>query len=402
MILRFLMLSWIISTIIIVSSLFYTIVEKTTQENRIIQLKQGFNSTTKNVISIHIYGGSISRGACNGCERYSNVLQEFLIENGIDNAVISNYAIGGSGPEHFIHCGIDYADIIVSEYRMNEQSVEVLEQWYEVATKSSRHLIVLDLWTWLVPPSTPWVFASSKAVDKFTKEDISILQLDGFTDTWRELIPLYYDYESIPQSCYHASMERNGNERNEIQNCRKKYENDMQHGTQLYHYAIARQLSSHIQKVVLPRRHLEATREESSSSNNRVCIGEWGGKHLYSSDWYTSTIIRDNIGFSIGSPLAHRLDKVTLNTNNTNAQLNLECPAPYQTAYVGYIGHALEEESGIMKMNDIIVSTHISDRNLPTSARIRRMSPSVTSPLHISVESLKKGAYIELTNIVCS
>lgn len=388
---------------LLLPAIFILIMDRTATINN-YHTTERLHSTNTNSTTIHIYGGSITYGVCNGCDRYSNILGDYLIENGIDDALITNFAVSASGPEHWLHCGIEYADIIISEFRLNEQSQSILEEWYEVASNSSRHLIVLDLWTWAVPPYQ-YAHASSNAAMKFVQDEsagASILYLDGFPNNWREFIPLYYNYtyEQIPLKCFLASLERGTDEEKVVQNCRNTVPGLMQHGTQLFHYAIAKQLAMHIKEVVVPRLLLAREVENINRQRSGICIGEWGGQHLFSSVWVTSAM-RNVSGFYIGSPLTGRSDKVTLHANSTDARLVLACPAPYKSAQVGYIAHTDFEESGTVKLNGIIVKTLISDPHLNAHTRIRKYSPKFASPLSVSVGHLESLAYIELTELAC-
>jgi hypothetical protein len=55
---------------------------------------------------------------------------------------------------HWLLCGLEPADVIVSEFRINEGNVNNLEQWYSLARRYAQHIVILDLWSWLRPPKT--------------------------------------------------------------------------------------------------------------------------------------------------------------------------------------------------------------------------------------------------------
>ena len=360
-------------------------------------------SSQSNIIVIHLYGGSISYGSCNGCKPFAKLLEDYLYENDIDSSTmeITNFAQPASGPDHWIHCGIGYADIIISEYRLNEKSKPVLEEWYQLAKNSSSHLVVLDLWTWLEPPG---LYPSAKVAQEF---GLDVLQLDNFPDTWRKFIPLYYNYtnDKIPDRCYVASLEKTMSDQQVIRDCRIAHSDSMQHGTQLYHYAIADQLAMHIKGVVSPQLHKNNTvskSEEATRGRQGFCIGEWGPKLLYSEAWNDSNSIRNSSGFSVGSIVTQRSDKVTLYAKSTDAQVTLVCPPPYKYARVGYIGHTDLVESGTVKFNDITVKTVITESVYSAHIRIRKYTPQLTLPITVNVGHLESSASIELTELACA
>ena len=381
---------WILLTSdISISDYNSTAITKTSPSNR--------NNTT----TIHIYGGSVSYGVCNGCKPYAELLEDYLSENDIDSSTveITNFAQSASGPDHWIHCGIGYADIIISEYRLNEKNKFVLDDWYQLAKNSSSHSMVLDLWTWLEPPG---LYPTAKVANK---HDLDVLQLDNFQDNWRELIPLYYNYtyDKIPERCYLASLERTNSDQQVIKDCRIAHSNSMQHGTQLYHYAIANQLTKHIKEVVFPQLKNKNAITKPEERRQGFCIGEWGPKLLYSEVWNaSSSTIKDSSGFSVGSIISQRGDKVTLHSKTIDSQVTLVCPQPYQYARVGYISHTDVEESGTVKFNDITVKTRITESGYSAHIRIRKYTPRLTSPISIRVTHLESSAAnIELTELVC-
>ena len=114
-------------------------------------------------IKVDIYGGSISYGGGlhNSQNRFTDIIKEELKQ-----AEVQNKAIGGAGPQHWLHCGIKPADVIVSEFRINEGNQTVLEKWYMMTSKYAQHTVVLDVWSWLSPPHITGYAATENALHK--------------------------------------------------------------------------------------------------------------------------------------------------------------------------------------------------------------------------------------------
>lgn len=374
-------------------------------------------------LSIHVYGGSITKGGGlqnRTSSRYSSLLSDLLQNDEVD-VVVSNFAIGGSGPEHWLHCGIDYADVIVSEFRVNEGRVDVLSEWYELARRSSRHLVIIELWSWLTPPVLE-ISNTVKAAEKFVHGDrqqphstTTILSLEKLQlNYWRTLIPDYFNYtrvtsaRGIPQICFDNVWESSEEEQRVIQECRNEHATSMQHGTESFHAYVAMLLHSHLSVNVIPIIALANTSKEESSvhlldergERGSICIGKWGPKaSIGVFEWKEA--VAENSQFSIGCPLSGRVDKLTLNTNSSTAKLSLNCPQPYNhSAFVGYIAHSDEEESGTMRLNNVTIETNLPGDERP-HVRIRKYTPSLTLPIEVSVDRLASGAYIEFTGLVC-
>jgi len=366
-------------------------------------------------INVHVYGGSITTGLAGlrdgRMTRYSALLENML-QHYVDNVdvVVANFGIAAAGPEYFNLCGIGVADIIISEFRINENSEIKLREWYKLAISHCTHLVVLDLWSWLTPP-TGRKSATMAALPNVG--NISSVSLDLMEwDTWQELVPMYFNYtgaQSIPQQCYDSIHQKSQNETSIIQLCRRRHANSMQHGTELYHEHVAKTMFAHLVDVGILHRLKEDTHVDHTE-NDTMCFSQWNliRNHGVSDGkvgYWNQTIIH-NKGFSIHNLHPSTVDggflgKITLNTNSTSAQLQLNCPPPYNiTAKVGYIAHSDKEESSIIRINGSQMLTKLENENRP-HIRIRQFSSSLTLPINVSVDELPIGQHIELTGLIC-
>ena len=380
-----------------------------------------FDSSSENLV-IAVYGGSISYGA-GASEAYSVRLQKSLASIG-HNVTVKNHAIPASGPEHFILCGIDFADVIISEFRINGGD---FQSWYRLASRSTKHLIILDLWSWLTPPTfkTSWTVQSAIATYKEDPERFSILSVEKMhLDNWRSTITNFFDYpyaqfddtcdlngpESCPNSiareCFDSKWEHSEQEKAVIQKCRRKYANSMQHGRHRFHDFISKQLVIHITDFVLPSLE-DSPRKEQVSKRASLCFGRWGvgdrlgalgGVHSGVVPWSGS--IKSNSSFSIGSPLTGREDKITLNSNVSGANLILGCPKRYTSARVGHVCHSDHSETASFMINNNTLTTALVDEKRPHT-RIRQFTQNFNVPIEVVVTSLEPDAFIELTDFVC-
>jgi len=269
--------------------------------------------------------------------------------------------------------------------------------------------VVLDLWSWLTPPTTVGVTINALP----TRVRTSLVSLDKTEqNTWRDLIPSYFNYTGyeaaaqIPEECYDSRYERSQNKTHQMQICRKKYTSSMQHGTQVYHDQIARTLYNHLVPTVVTSifkddgDHIDSTSRDNRSS---LCIGEWGLIPDSKRGSWNTTIVYSK-GFSVNYPyesFRKNALKITLNTNSTSSKLQLNCPPNYNTAKVGYMAHSDEKESGIIVINGAQISTHLEGDNRP-HIRIRQYSTSLALPINVSIEELPIGQYIEFTGLICS
>ena len=362
-----------------------------------------------NTINVHVYGGSITWGVyLDPKTRWGMLLQSMLQHYDDDvDVVVSNFAIPAAGPEYWSLCGIGVADIIISEFRINENNMGILRQWYELAISHCKHLVVLDVWSWLSPPTGQ---KSATMLALPNKGNISSVSLDLVElDTWQGLVPSYFNYtgvQTIPQKCYDSIHEKSTYETQIIKWCREAHASSMQHGTEFFHEHIVNSMYTHIIDNGILHRLKDDTPIDKSAKGT-MCIGQWNllNRTNYGNMGYWNQTIIYNKGFSIhnlhSKPLKNYFGKITLNTNSTSAQLQLTCPPPYNmTAKVGYIAHSDEEESGIIRINGSQMSTRLENNNLP-HVRIRQFSSSLTLPINVSVDELPTGQYIEFTGLIC-
>ena len=376
-------------------------------------IKAGEEASNQKSLTVHVYGGSITYGS--GLMPFSSVLQSMMQEYYPNmNVVVSNFGITASGPEYWIECGIGFADIIISEFRINERSTERLKSWYKLAQSQSKHLVVLDLWSWLTPPSNlrggnPTIIALPTTVNT------SFVSLDKTEqDTWRDLIPIYFNYSAlvgyggvgtfIPQECYDSRYTRSENETRQIGICRRNFSSPMQHGTQVYHDQVAKTLYNHLVPSVITS-ILKDDGDHIDTTSSALCIGKWNiwknGHYGKVGSWNTTIVY--NEGFSVNyayNPSLKDASKITLNTNTTSSQLQLNCPPLYNTAKIGYIAHSDENESCIIVINGAQISTQLEGENRP-HIRIRQYSSLLTLPIKVSIKELPIGQYIEFTGLVC-
>ena len=359
-------------------------------------------------IKVDFYGGSISNGSGlhNRRNRFTDIIGEELKQ-----VELQNKAIGGAGPQHWLHCGIQPVDVIVSEFRLNEGDTRVLEEWYMMTSKFAQHTVVLDLWSWLNPPHITGYSNTELALHNLKKkfphvnQTFSILSLSNRDkDVWREKVPGFFNYTDtdrpISEKCYVNVLESDQEDARLKRWCRQAHANNMQHGRESYHRDISSSLAKHMKDHVLPFISLGET---PSSETERLCIGSWG---MMTAAWrdvdlFKKHLIVGETTFQFSSPLSKRQDKLTLNTNSTSSTVRLDCPAPYNSMILGYIVHSDLEESAIFEVNGKNISTHDHLEKRP-HIRIRKYTEqSFKTPLDISISSLHPGAYLELTDVVC-
>lgn len=179
----------------------------------------------------------------------------------------------------------------------------------------------------------------------------------------------------------------------------------MQHGTQVYHDQVAKTLYNHLVPSVITS-ILKDDGDHIDSTSSALCIGKWNLKKDvdYGKVGSWNTTIVYNEGFSVNyayEPFRKDASKITLNTNTTSSQLQLNCPPLYNTAKIGYMAHSDENESGIIVINGAQISTQLEGENRP-HIRIRQYSSSLTLPIKVSIKELPIGQYIEFTGLVCS
>lgn len=364
----------------------------------------------------HTYGGSVTAAEyLPDNETYSNRLAAKLWEDYNINVTVHNNGIPASGPEHWNKCGIQYADIAISEFRLNEDNHQILRQWYDLLQQdsSAKHVVVLDLWSWLVPPGRP-----SKCVSvlknfgylngnnsKFSLVDTNTMD----RNTWRSMIKDIFVRDDIGPKCYESVFERNQTEQEIIKQCRRDTPGSMQHGPAKYHDRVATLLADHIGKNVIPVLDVQTSKVNNKRTNetinhnnfDRVCVGIWGGmKGDRALPWDTPGIILNNTGFHLNCDPTNRKDKISLNTNATfasNASLVLTCPDGYANMTIGIYTKTLKKDQATFTVNGNQMSSAGKYHNL------RKYTKSFAElPLNISnVKLASPTAYLEITDIAC-
>jgi hypothetical protein len=399
-----------------------------------IERKTESLSVTPPVIRVHVYGGSVTVGTNlderNPGEtfttldnRYTAVLSKLLGPN--TNIQVTNKGLRAAGPRHWIECGIEPADIIISEYRLNEHSGRILRQWYDLTHKMAKHVVILDLWSWLEPPDGlvggPTIGAANSIRADWnqpysyntTFSILSLAQRDA--TSWRNKVAEFFDYghgpdayQPIAKACHDSVFEKTDQEREILRSCRQNHANAMQHGRAAYHADIANALAQHLADHVLPvlgERQQPVHRPQSS-----LCFGEWGlgGKERPSDSlhpWNASVIVyNETRGFEQDSVWPKRPEKISLHSNSTSTMLTLTCPTngyyKYKSMLFGYIVHSDTNESASFLANCKQMSTHMNSR-VP-HIRIRRYSKLLSLPVVIKPLDIGPDAYIEITDVVCN
>jgi len=361
-------------------------------------------------ITIDFYGGSITYGGGlkNLNDRYSDIIGKELDEFELQR---NNKAIGGAGPGHWVQCGIQPVDVIVSEFRINEGRLGLLEEWYMTTSKFAQHTVVLDLWSWLTPPSANNITATERALQNLKKkfphinQTFSILSLSNRDkDVWREKVPGLFNYTAgtddrpISEKCYANAVERGKEDPKLKELCIRAHANEMQHGREAYHRDVASSLAQHMKDHVLP---IISPGGTPSSESRKLCFGNWGMPVTYNDGFPGNVIVGETAFQFSSSPLSKSTIKMTLNTNSTSSRVRLDCPTPYNSMTLGYIVHSDLEESVIFDVNGLNISTHDHLERRP-HIRIRKYTEqSFKTPLDVSLSSLHPGAYLELTDVVC-
>jgi hypothetical protein len=375
------------------------------------------------MLKIDVYGGSITRGwsisgGTYGCAedmflRYSSVLQREMPEFEIGCS-----AVPASGVERMLLSGIEPADVIVSEFQINEKNGEQLRKWYQLAQQSSQHVVILDLWSWLDPPARSETntvkslrdlresLASSN--ETFNDDAFSVLSLDklALESEWQEqMVPLFFNFtgddKPIPQECYDNALESNPTQQAILIECRGQNANNMQHGRAPYHAWIAENLLKHLRERVVHRlsRDLPLQRIKATHSSKR--IGSWGISEDADNNW--DTVISSNHEFKFGYEISGRPDKISLHSNSLSASVVLDCPPSFKNITVGFVSHSELGESGVMTLNGVDVTTSLTGSwRSKKGIRIKTYSDSLIAPVNVGIKSLQRNAFIEITDVVCS
>ena len=353
--------------------------------------------------------------------RYSSILEKILTTLVTEYEFkVVNLAMRAAGAMQWILCGIEPSDIVVSEFRLNIGNLHEFNAWYKLLQKSSLHFVVLDLWSALKPPPKLTLSIPSKEIDS---KSYSILSFnDMFMDTWHEALDFYFSHPHIKDSaydgCIHAAAAAAGNDHqwNETElefwnYCNKVWDGSLQHPNNHFHFDVALALASHIKNIVLPQINLlqEVKGPSLPSSSSSTCFSEWGLKNAEDNatlisfqPW--SSAIQYNSDFHVGSPFGIR-NKYTLNTNKTSAGLLLTCPDGFNSsAWIGYVKHANKAESGSFEIHKpyTTVSTWMGPVSGNPNRRVKKFIGPVQTPVQISIQEVKQGAFVELTDLVCS
>lgn len=318
-----------------------------------------------------------------------------------------------SGPGYWLECGTDFFDIIISEFRINERNPTILKMWYNHTRMHARHTLILDLWSWLTPPTllgNPQTLQSAQVggfLSNNTDSRFSFLSLaERDALSWRDNLWHYFNYsetkEPIPDECYAAAWERNSTEKNINRSCRQVHANAMQHGMEPFHWDVAELVAKHLISHVFPLLSIRDDQIQLNETRDKECFGVWG---IWPSllpvnvaSW--ERVLLQKSGFQFGNPHSDAVTKKSLYTDSLNATLTLDCPEQYPFLKFGFISHSNVLERAKFLANDIEVDTWLQEDERP-NIRVRIFSNVTNTPLRIVPSELRAGAYIEITNIVC-
>ena len=389
-------------------------------------------------LKIDFYGGSISVG-CDFLDhknrRFSALVGKAL---GVET---SNLAIPATGVSQNLLCGIDPADIIISEFRINEFSSSNLDEWYGLLAQRAKHVIILELWSWLTPP-TP----NSQTLDAYKrlqdKSKFSVINLsEQDKNVWPCLVPSFYNYttpnpfsgEYIPKECYafaegeectsetafRAIADRSGTKGMTTlrSSCGTPNPRAMQHGQPPYHQYVADQIVHHLQNVVFPKMIVEESFSKADSSilrqeqvQSSVCFGQWGKADQIEERKLPALVLQNN-GFEMSSPFSGREDKVTLNANNVSSSVVLSCPKQYQSIKIAWVAHTWQNETVFFSVQSMVegaeneeLSTSINLGLGGNAFRVLKFSPPTWEP-PLKITLLQKEsdfARLEIAKVLCT
>lgn len=400
------------------------------------ELEMGTAPMSVSNLDVHVYGGSITQGYLQEDYRYSTVLTGLL-----PNVSVRNFGIGGTGVEPHINCQIREADIIVSEYCLNEADPARMRKFYTMAKKVSAHVVILDLWSWLEPNSECKITRGSIPEHD---EHFSVLDLVSLASPlWSHQIPpftarnMFVDvgtHYKEAEACYAAAAMSTKEDRRVIQKCTGEAANWMQHGTAEYHKFIAGALARHIRELGRTGIPLKRATSKISQEMKNLCITHWGRRNLIhpiacqsfinSAKYEASarfmaaaycSVLNDTVlqqsGFTWSSLYGHSL-KVTLHASKVSSIAILGCPSiltwgslgntcRYTHALIGYVAHGNKSESGTFEANGQVVDTFMpAHPGAPEAFRIQHFTPQLKLPVRIVVTKLYRDAHIEITGII--
>lgn len=351
---------------------------------------------------IDIYGGSITfgHGPAHGFDFVS------LLKKWNPGWIINNKAIPATGVKIHQLCDIDYANVIVSEFRLNEHDVDSLKKWYKLLQKKSDQVVILELWSWTVPPkledsisiqSLPFV-NNFKIID-LSKKDYQKWMQQKFPYTTRNM----YDYRSIPAKCYDFISGINSENEIVFSNCVKEHANEMTHGTNSYHHHVAFELNKTLHTI--PSAMLRNREQNTMHRRNHLCFGSWGLNGNQISFSGIETLLVKNNGFTLGCA-THNKEKVSLYSNKIGSNIVLKCSNEYKNIIVGYVGHSDTKESVLFSLSDSYkieyLRSNLSNLSVvDTKMRLETFSSKFKNGITITLINSTINTNLEITRIIC-
>ena len=209
-------------------------------------------------MKIVIYGGSITADR----KIHQPNRNEFpvtpypaLLANSRPDWEVKNLGVGAAGVRINFECSLEDADVIVSEYRLNEHNAINLQKWYRALAKHAKIVVVLELWSWLMPPTplTPSVTVSTipPGDHRFSVLDLS----HEVASKWFKQEGIFtarnmFNDSAVPEKCFAAAREDTAWAKMTMKYCRTNtasyYPGDIQHGRNAYMTFVAKRLEQHL------------------------------------------------------------------------------------------------------------------------------------------------------------
>ena len=361
---------------------------------------------------------------------------------------VRNFGLGGTGVEPHIVCGLSAAaDIIVAEYRFNENNVAKLVKFYNMAKNFASHIIILDLWSWLTPWRSGEKTATQLALLQMERASagagakFSVLDLAKMTGPmWAKQIPpftadrMFRDvakYYPGPEStrCLLGATETTPEDRVALHHCRAHFANEMQHGTEQYHAFVGAALARSIHELVRNSNQTQWPQHQGRSTAGTICITPWGKSHGptnpracaqlqksgdFQNYYRACATLKDTVmnmsGFEFGSVFGRR-HKLTVHSNAVSSVATFNCPiglvnnnnkyfveqksdgvCDYTHARIGFVQHSSKAESGVFEVNgDVQISTFTPIEG-PSITRTQAFAGPFKLPLTIRVVELEPPA----------
>ena len=273
-------------------------------------------------MKIVIYGGSITADR----KIHQPNRNEFpvtpypaLLANSRPDWEVKNLGVGAAGVRINFECSLEDADVIVSEYRLNEHNAIHLQEWYRALAKHAKIVVVLELWSWLMPPTplTPSVTVSTipPGDHRFSVLDLS----NEVASKWfKQEHPFtarnMFNDSAVPEKCFAAAREDTAWAKMTMKYCRTNtasyYPGDIQHGRNAYMTFVAKRLEQHLahkEKRVKSTPWHEATRQ-------RNLAAPLAGGML-------TRVVTQSRAFAFGSLWPTRPFKTTMHSNTIGAQV---------------------------------------------------------------------------------